>query len=80
MTDVFERASDHEAELRADALENQAIHAGLRGKTFNDSALLCRVCDEKIPLARRRALPGVQTCIECQGYLENELKTGRGAA
>lgn len=80
MTDVFERASEIEQALRDDALDEQAHRAGLRGKTFTDSAVLCRVCDEKIPLARRRALPGVQTCIECQQWLEAQLKTRKGTA
>ena len=26
----------------------------------------CIECDEEIPLARRRALPGARTCIHCQ--------------
>ena len=26
----------------------------------------CAVCGEAIPLARRHALPGARTCIECQ--------------
>ncbi|MDB5377945.1 MAG: DksA/TraR family C4-type zinc finger protein [Rubritepida sp.] len=26
----------------------------------------CQECGEEIPLARRQALPGVRTCIECQ--------------
>jgi phage/conjugal plasmid C-4 type zinc finger TraR family protein len=26
----------------------------------------CLECGEEIPEARRRALPGVRTCIECQ--------------
>lgn len=76
MTDLFDRAREHEDELRDDALEAQARRSGLRGKTFTDSALLCRVCDEKIPLARRRALPGVQTCVECQHELERGLNKG----
>lgn len=30
------------------------------------AAIQCRVCGEDIPEARRRALPGVQTCVACQ--------------
>ncbi len=26
----------------------------------------CRECGEEIPEARRRVLPGVRTCVECQ--------------
>lgn len=74
MTDVFDRATETEEALRADALEEQARRSGLRGKTFSDSATLCRVCDEPIPMERRKAVPGVQTCIECQTMLEGGLK------
>lgn len=73
MTDLNERASDHEQEMRDDALGRQQRRAGLRGKTFLDSARNCRVCDEAIPLARRQALPGVQTCVDCQMDLENAV-------
>ena len=32
-------------------------------------------CGERIPAARRLAVPGVQTCVECQGM--NEKMKGR---
>ena len=70
MTDVFDRATEREEQFRDDALRDQRRRASLSGKTVEDSALLCRVCDEKIPLERRRAIPGVQTCVECQQDLE----------
>ena len=70
MTQFIDAASERELEIRQDALTEQAIRAGLAGKTIDDSALLCRVCTDAIPEARRRALPGVQTCIECQTELE----------
>ena len=70
MTDPFDRATEREEELRADALAAQARRAGLAGKTAADSAARCRICDEPIPEARRRALPGVQTCVDCQADLE----------
>jgi len=31
-----------------------------------ESRLHCELCDEEIPEARRRALPGVRTCVPCQ--------------
>ncbi|EMB4690493.1 TraR/DksA family transcriptional regulator [Citrobacter freundii] len=30
----------------------------------------CRFCNKSIPEKRRRSLPGVTTCIECQSILE----------
>lgn len=70
MTDVSDRATEREEAQREDALEQQAYRAGLRGKTFNDSAMNCRVCDEPIPMERRAAVPGVKTCIDCQRLRE----------
>lgn len=70
MTDVFDRASDLEEQQRQDALQKQARRAGLDGKTVQDSASHCHVCDSLIPVARRRAVPGVQTCVSCQEDLE----------
>jgi phage/conjugal plasmid C-4 type zinc finger TraR family protein len=77
MTDFFDRAAEREEQLRTDALAEQARRAGLEGKTISDSATECSICDSPIPEARRRALPGVQTCVECQADLERELETGR---
>ncbi|MDD5249657.1 MAG: TraR/DksA family transcriptional regulator [Rhodocyclaceae bacterium] len=73
MTDVFDRASEREQELRDDALQDQRRRAGLAGKTYTDSARECHVCDEPIPDARRRAIPGVQTCVDCQAEVERAL-------
>lgn len=38
----------------------------------------CAECGDKIPKARRLAVPGVQLCVDCQNYAERvALKTGR---
>jgi phage/conjugal plasmid C-4 type zinc finger TraR family protein len=73
MTDMFDRATALEEAQREDALQAQARRAGLDGKTAADSASHCRVCDSLIPVARRRAVPGVQTCVICQGDLERAI-------
>ena len=73
MTDVFDRATELEEMQREDALQAQARRAGLEGKTVADSATHCRVCDIRIPVKRRRAVPGVQTCVSCQADLEAAL-------
>jgi phage/conjugal plasmid C-4 type zinc finger TraR family protein len=31
-----------------------------------EGSRFCDFCDEEIPEARRRALPGVRTCVPCQ--------------
>lgn len=73
MTDIFDRASEHEANARMDAINRQLRQSGLAGKTVLDSASECVVCEEELPEARRVALPGVQTCVSCQGELERAV-------
>ena len=73
MTDILDRATDVEQNQRDDALQVQRRRAGLTGKTVSDSARECRVCDDPIPKARRKAYPGVNTCIDCQTDLERSL-------
>lgn len=68
-------------EDRAQALElaeyerNQA--KAIMSKPVRPSATECE-CGARIPAARRRAVPGVQTCIECQKF--NEQTKGRYGA
>jgi phage/conjugal plasmid C-4 type zinc finger TraR family protein len=33
----------------------------------------CQECDEEIPEARRRAMPGVTTCIRCQSEIDRQI-------
>lgn len=77
MTDLYDRATEREEQMREAALEEQAHRAGLAGKTVEDSASHCRVCGERIPVGRRRAIPGVQTCTECQRDLELAMRQQR---
>ena len=32
----------------------------------------CEVCDDIIPEARRKAIPGVRLCVNCQANLEKQ--------
>lgn len=66
MTDFADRASDREAELIGDALEEQRRHNPMAGKTVADSATHCGGCGQAISEARRVAVPGCQLCFDCQ--------------
>jgi len=68
--DQFDRATEIEEAQREDALQAQARRAGLQGKTVDDSAEICALCETVIPPARRVAIPGVQLCVDCQGEIE----------
>ena len=43
-----------------------------------ESLAHCETCEEKIPEARRKAVPGVRLCIDCQMELEKRQTTGSG--
>jgi phage/conjugal plasmid C-4 type zinc finger TraR family protein len=74
MIDISDRATEREEQDRAHALAEVAWRDPTRGKTVADSAFECRVCGEPIPDERRQAVPGVQTCVDCQTDLERSLQ------
>lgn len=71
LSDTNDRGSEREAEMRGDALGEISRH--IAEQAAQASARFCRLCDEPIPLARRRAVPGVQTCVDCQIDIERAL-------
>lgn len=71
--DISDIATERETQAREHAIEAQRRRCGLAGKTTADSLSACSVCDEPIPEARRNAVPGVQTCVDCQHDLERAL-------
>ena len=66
--DQFDRAQALELE---EYERNQA--RAIMPKPDVPSATRCK-CGERIPAARRRAVPGVQTCVDCQEFQE---RTGK---
>lgn len=55
--------------------------AGIAACRINHSAVSateCRECGESIPEPRRKFVPGVQTCVECQQLAEDEERIRRG--
>lgn len=67
MTDNLDRAQQIEQMQREIALKKH--------RTFKDvSALYCQDCDEPIPEARRKALPGCSRCTECQTVFEQQKR------
>ncbi|MBN8462673.1 MAG: TraR/DksA C4-type zinc finger protein [Dechloromonas sp.] len=68
MPDDIDRAQEREEEMRSDALAEYRRRA--HGDPAVPSAWQCAVCGEYLPELRRRLIPGVQTCVECQGDRE----------
>lgn len=61
------------ADIANDYIEwrtEQALKSRLQQPSALSSRAVCKQCDEPIPAARRKALPGVQFCVACQTFLE----------
>ncbi|WP_234082346.1 TraR/DksA C4-type zinc finger protein [Azonexus sp. R2A61] len=71
MPDDMDRAQEREQEMRQDALAEQSRRTQMM--QAGDSAEFCVLCETEIPQGRRMAVPGVQTCIECQTDLEKAV-------
>ncbi len=80
MTDFYDRASD------AEELHREAAIAAQRSKTEVDAAAWRRVsakwcegpaCGVRIPDERRRAIPGVRLCVQCQSDKEQKERLER---
>ena len=48
------------------SINNELRRMEARRVPRGDSLTNCAECEEPIPEARRRAIPGVKLCIECQ--------------
>ncbi len=68
-------ARDGAIQDQIDASVNDAVQHARSNLISGASAELCDECDEKIPQARRLALPGVRYCVACQAEIE-----GNGAS
>lgn len=68
MTEIIDQASALEEMMREQAI---AAHRLNRNAV---SAEHCAECGEDIPAPRRSAVPGCQTCAECQGVIELKKK------
>lgn len=64
MADVADLAAEAEAKHRAAALA-----ARNRPKSTGESAYFCSSCGERIPDARREAVPGTNVCGFCARHL-----------
>lgn len=66
MADVCDLGAERAEQLLDDALaQRRARQAGPAA-----GALYCEDCDAAIALARRQAVPGCVTCVECQSLRE----------
>lgn len=86
MTTVIDLGQSREQEMRNDALAERDRRAHPNGAehdrqlTVADSALVCAMCESEIPEGRRRAIPGVQFCVECKTDIEKRTPYDWGMA
>lgn len=70
--ETIDAAQEYEERVRAAGIDALRIdHSAV-------SATECRECGFKIPEARRKFVPGVQTCVECQQLADDEERIRRG--
>ncbi|MES3286661.1 TraR/DksA family transcriptional regulator [Klebsiella aerogenes] len=68
MADIIDTAAEIEELQRNAALSAHRLNRNAV------SAEHCSECGESIPAPRRAAVPGCQTCAECQGVIELKNK------
>lgn len=78
MTDIVDKASEHQSQWLARSLAAQQAKSmqGHRPDDASEGERLCIDCDEVIPAKRIQANPCALRCVECQGI--KELKEQRG--
>ena len=77
--DLYDRDTLAEEQHRADALAEQAAKMKAAGDWRKLSAKRCvrGGCGARIPDERRRAVPGVEFCADCQTAIEEKERRGR---
>ena len=65
-------ARDGNIQEQIDATVASGVELARGRLTGGISATHCRECEEPIPQARRKAMPGVQYCLHCQAEREKK--------
>lgn len=63
-------ARDGAVQEQIDASVNDAVKRAREQMPRGESKIHCVECEEPIPEARRKAVPGVCLCVACQAELE----------
>ena len=65
-------AKDGAVQDQIDATVEDAVNQARSNIPSGESAEFCEECDTAIPEARRKAVSGVQLCVNCQSKLERK--------
>ena len=68
-------ARDGAVQDQIDASVKDAIKLARSRLPSGASLLRCEQCDSEIPEARRKAIPGVHLCVNCQSELDQQQTT-----
>jgi len=71
-------ARDGAVQEQIDASVADAVASARARLQQGDSLEYCEDCDEPIPAGRRRALPGVRKCVNCQQAADDQVQSGHG--
>ncbi len=71
-------AKDGAVQDQIDASVEDAVKRARSNLPRGESRRACEVCGERIPDARRQAVPGVRLCITCQQELDAERAASSG--
>jgi phage/conjugal plasmid C-4 type zinc finger TraR family protein len=61
-----------------DASVGDAVKLARSRLPGGESLTHCEACEDDIPVARRKAIPGVRLCVRCQSRLEEQQTTFTG--
>ena len=61
-----------------DASVKDAVNLARSRLSDGEGLTHCEGCDNAIPAARRKAIPGVRLCVSCQSELEEQQTTLTG--
>ena len=68
-------APDSAVQDQIDDTVTDAVRRARANMPTGDAAMQCGACGEAIPERRRRALPGVRTCVACQAERDSQPVT-----
>ena len=60
------------------SIADELARLNARKKVTGESLTHCAECDEPIPEPRRKAIPGVKLCIDCQQERDTTFKPRAG--
>jgi len=66
-------ARDSAVQDQIDDMVADAVLAARASMPTGESDLFCAICGDDIPVGRRRAVPGVRTCVTCQSGRDRPL-------